>query len=160
AEWAGGKVRARIDAKFLPRPAYEVTAQFEHVNLSQLPGTGRIAERMAGLAAGTLELQTEGVGRDELLSKLVGRGDFQLNKVEFRGWDVSASVVDGTARSGVSRWAVGEGSFRLKDRNIVLEELKLDDGKAWTLVSGTLSFARNADLTIETSNPRNNKDRK
>src|SRR5262249_54559303 len=92
AEWAGGKVRARIDAKFLPRPAYEVTAQFEHVNLSQLPGTGRIAERMAGLAAGTLELQTEGVGRDELLSKLVGRGDFQLNKVEFRGWDVSASV--------------------------------------------------------------------
>jgi len=31
-----------------------------------------------------------------------------LNKVEFRGWDVNASVADGAAHAGVSRWATGD----------------------------------------------------
>jgi hypothetical protein len=160
AEWAGGKVRAKMDAKFLPRPTYEVTAQLERVNLAQLPGTGHVAERLAGVATGTLRLKTEGVGRDELLGKLAGRGEFHLSKVEFRGWDVNASVADGAAHTGVSRWATGDGSFRLKDRSILLEELKLDGGKEWTLVNGTLSFGRDADLAIETASARKGKDRK
>jgi hypothetical protein len=160
AEWAGGKVRAKIDARFLPRPTYDVSAELDRVNLAQLPGTGRVAERLAGTAAGTLRLKTEGVGRDELLGKLVGRGDFHLSKVEFRGWDVNASVADGAAHKGVSRWVAGEGAFRLKDRGILLEELKLDGGKEWTLVNGTLSFGSNADLAIETASARKSKDRK
>ena len=160
AEWAGGKVRARMDAKFLPRPTYDVSAEFEHVNLAQLPGTGRVAERLVGVATGMLRLKTEGVGRDELLGKLAGRGDFHLSKVEFRGWDVNASVADGAAHTGISRWATGDGSFRLKDRSIFLEELKLDGGKEWTLVNGTLSFGRDADLAIETASARKGKDRK
>jgi len=85
AEWAGGKVRAKIDAKFLPRPAYDISAELEHVNLSQLPGTGRIAERLTGTAAGTLHLKTEGVGREELLGKLEGRGDLRLKRWNFAG---------------------------------------------------------------------------
>src|SRR6266852_778023 len=103
AEWAGGKVRAKINAKFLPRPVYEIAAEVDRVNLAQLPGAGRIAERLGGVASGTLQLKTEGVGRDELLGKLAGRGEFHLNKLEFRGWDVNASVVDGAAHAGVSR---------------------------------------------------------
>ena len=160
AEWAGGKVRAKIDAKFLPRPAYDVSAQIDRVNLAQLPGTGRVAERLAGLATGTLRLKTEGVGRDELLGKLAGRGDFHLSNVEFHGWDVNASVADGAAHTGVSRWASGDGSFRLKDRSILLEELNLDGGKEWTLVNGTLSFGQDADLAVETASARKNKNRK
>jgi hypothetical protein len=160
AEWAGGKVHATVDARFLPRPTYDVTAQVERVNLAQLPGTGRVAERLAGVATGTLRVTTEGVGRDELLGKLTGRGDFHLSKVEFRGWDVNASVSDGAAHTGVSRWTVGEGSFRLKDRSVFLEELKLDGGKEWTLVNGTLSFAQDANLAIETETARKTKDRK
>ena len=160
AEWAGGKVRAKIDAKFLPRPVYDVMAQFERVNLAQLPGTGRVAERLAGAATGSLQLNTEGVGREELLGKLAGRGDFHLNKVEFRGWDVNASIADGAAHTGISRWTTGEGSFRLKNRSILLEELKLDGGKEFTLVNGTLSFGRDANLAIGTASARKNKDRK
>lgn len=160
AEWAGGKVRAKIDAKFLPRPAYDVSAQLDRVNLAQLPGTGRVAERLAGFASGSLRLTTGGVGREELLGKLAGSGDFHLSKVEFRGWDVNASVADGAAHTGVSRWAAGEGSFHLKDRSISLEELKLDGGKEWTLVSGSLSFGQNADLAIETASARKTKNRK
>src|SRR6201999_842554 len=36
AQWAGGKVHARLAANFLPRPSYEVTADLDQVNLAQL----------------------------------------------------------------------------------------------------------------------------
>jgi len=160
AEWAGGKVRAKIDAKFLPRPVYEIAAELERVNLAQLPGTGRIAERLGGVASGTLQVKTQGVGRDELLGKLAGRGEFHLNQVEFRGWDVNASVADGAVHTGVSRWAAGEVSLRLQDSSILLEDFRLDGGKQLTLVNGTLSFARNADLSIETASAPKSKDRR
>ena len=160
AQWAGGKVRAKIYAKFLPRPVYEITAELDRVNLAQLPGAGRIAERLGGVASGILQVKTEGVGRDELLGKLTGRGEFHLNNVEFRGWDVDASVADGEAHAGISRWSTGEGSLSLRDTSILLEDFRLDGGKQLTLVNGTLSFGRNADLEIEATSARKNKDRK
>ncbi|HUC54822.1 MAG TPA: AsmA family protein [Candidatus Cybelea sp.] len=160
AEWAGGKVQAKINAKFLPQPVYEITAKLDGVNLAQLPGAGRSAERLGGMASGTFEVKTEGVGRDELLRKLQGRGEFHLNKVEFRGLDVNASVADGAAHAGVSRWATGECSLRLQDSNIVLDDFRLDGGKQLTLVNGTLSFGRNAELAIETTSARKGKDSK
>jgi hypothetical protein len=160
AQWASGKVRAKIEAKFLPRPTYQIAAELDRVNLAQLPGTGKIAERITGVASGTLELKTEGVGRDELLGKLAGQGEIHLQKIEFRGWDVNASVADGAAHTGVSRWLTGDGSFFLKDRSIQLEELRLDGGEELTLVSGTLSFGRDAELAIETISPPKGKNRK
>ncbi len=160
AQWAGGKVRAKINAKFLPRPVYEISAELDRVNLAQLPGAGRIAERLGGVASGILQVKTVGVGRDELLAKLTGRGEFHLNNVEFRGWDVNASVADGEAHAGISRWSTAEGSLSLRDSSILLEDFRLDGGKQTTLVNGTLSFGRNADLAIETTSPRKGKDRK
>jgi hypothetical protein len=160
AEWAGGKVQAEINAKFLPRPVYEIAAKLERVNLAQLPGAGRNADRFGGVASGTLQVKTAGVGRDELLGKLAGRGEFHLNKVEFRGWDVNASVADGAAHAGVSRWATGECSLRLQDSSIFLEDFRLDGGKQLTLMNGTLSFGRIAELAIETTSARKTKDRK
>jgi hypothetical protein len=160
AEWAGGKVRAEINARFLPRPVYEIAAELERVNLAQLPGAGRIAERLGGVASGTLQVKTEGVGREELLGKLAGRGKFHLNQVEFRGWDVNASVADGAAHTGVSHWATGEGSLRLQNGSILLEDFRLDSGNQLTLVNGTLSFGRDADLAIETMSARKSKGRR
>jgi hypothetical protein len=159
AEWAGGKVRAKFAAKFLPRPAYDITAQLERVNLAQVPGAGRLAEHADGIASGTLQFKTEGVGRDELLGKLSGQGDLRLSKVEFRGWDVNASVADGVAHAGNSRWSTGEASFRLKARSILLDELRLDGAKESTRVMGTLTFGRDADLAIETASLRKTKAR-
>jgi len=150
AEWAGGKVRARIHASFLPRPTYEISADLERVNLAELPGTGRMAARLNGVASGNLQLQTAGVGRDELLAKLAGQGKFQLSKVEFRGWDVNASVADGVARSGVSRWPRGECAFLVRNRNLVVQRLDLNAGREQTSVEGKLSFASDADLSVST----------
>jgi hypothetical protein len=154
ADWAGGKVAAKINANFLPRPIYEIEAKLDRVKLAQLPGAGRIAERLGGSASGNLQVKTAGVGREELLAKLTGRGDFHLDQVEFRGWDVIASVADGAVHSGVSRWAVGKGSLLLQNGSISFEDFHLDGPKQVTLVNGTLSFGRTANLSIETASAR------
>jgi hypothetical protein len=160
AQWAGGKVRAKLSAVFSPRPKYEVTAELDRVNLAELPGTGRVMERLSGGASGTVHLETEGVGREELLAKLAGDGDVRLKNVEFLGWDVGASVADGAPHAGASRWAAGEGSFTLRDRSVLLDGLRLDGGKEWTMVKGTVSFARTAELSVETASAAKLKDRK
>jgi uncharacterized protein involved in outer membrane biogenesis len=148
AEWAGGKVRAKINASFLPRPAYEISADLDRVNLAQLPGTGRIGERMGGAASGNLQLKTSGVGREELLQDLDGHAEVHLKRVELRGWDVPASVADGAARSGSTRWPSGECAFLVRNRNLVLQWLHLDAGREQTSVEGKLSFASEADLSV------------
>jgi uncharacterized protein involved in outer membrane biogenesis len=150
AEWAGGKVRAKINASFLPRPAYEISADLDRVNLAQLPGTGRMAERMSGAASGNLLLKTTGVGREELLQNLDGHTEVHLKNVELRGWDVPASVADGAARSGSTRWPSGECAFLVRNRSLVLQWLHLDAGREQTSVEGKLSFASEADLSVST----------
>jgi hypothetical protein len=140
-----------VGAKFLPRPSYEVTADLDQVSLGQLPASPHATERFAGTASGTVHFTTQGVGRDELLARLTGRGDVRMRNVEFRGWDVNASVAEGEPRAGESRWAAGEGTFTLRDRGIVLAGLRLESGREATLVKGTVSFGRDADLTIQTT---------
>jgi AsmA family len=151
AQWAGGKVHATVAARFLPRPAYDVTADLDRVDLAQLPAPARATERFGGIASGTLHFSTQGVGREELLQRLVGRGDVRMRNVEFRGWDVSASVSEGEPRAGESRWAAGEGAFTLRDQGVVLAGLRLEAGHEFTFVKGTVSFGRDADLTIQTT---------
>jgi hypothetical protein len=86
-----------------------------------------------------------------LIARLTGRGDVRMRNIEFRGWDVNASVAQGEPRTGESRWAAGEGTFTLRDRGVVLAGLRLESGREATLVKGTVSFGRDADLTIQTT---------
>lgn len=151
AQWAGGAIHATMLAKFLPRPSYEVHAQLDGVNLNQLPIDNSVADRLAGLAFGAIHLKTIGVGRDELLQKLTGAGKLRLENIEFRGWDINATVADGEAHPGISNWPNGVGIFSVRDRNVFLEDVRLDGGTQFTLIEGTVSFAREADLAVETS---------
>jgi uncharacterized protein involved in outer membrane biogenesis len=148
AEWAGGKVRAKIAASFLPKPSYDITADLDGVNLAKLPGTGRLADRLSGVASGRLQLQTSGVGRDGLLQNLDGHGEVRFQKVELRGWDVPASVANGGARQGISRWPAGECAFLVRNRSMVLQWLQLNAGREQTSVEGTLSFGLDAELSV------------
>jgi AsmA-like protein len=150
AQWAGGRVRARLTAAFLPRPAYSLTAELEGVELKQLPQSAQTSGRFAGIASGTLHLATQGIGHNELLAALVGKGDIQLRDVEFRGWDLQASAADGQPREGASRWATGEAAFAIRNLGIILGGLRLDAGSQKTLVKGSVSFSQDADLTIQT----------
>ncbi len=150
AQWAGGAVHALVHAKFAPLPRYEVTAKLDRVNLAEIPAPERFTERLAGFASGTVHVETEGVGRDELLQKLAGGGELQFHNVEFRGWDVSASLADGAPHTGTSRWTTGNGTFTMRNRGVNVENLTLETGAERTSLQGTVSFARDADLTVET----------
>ena len=150
AEWAGGRVRAKVNASFLPHPFYNVSADLDRVSLAKLPGTGRLADRLNGSASGSLQLKTTGVGREELLKNLDGNGGVNLKKVELRGWDLPASVADGATRAGVSRWPAGECAFLIRNRSVVLQWLQLNDPREQTSVEGTLSFGSDAELSVST----------
>jgi uncharacterized protein involved in outer membrane biogenesis len=150
ARCAGGRLRAKVRAAFLPRPSYDVTAELDRVDLQQVPAPGNWPERFAGLASGTVHLTTQGVGRDELLQHLAGKGDLKLRDVEFRGWDVNASMADGAPHEGATRWTSGEGTFLVRDRGIIFPGLRLDAGSGMALLKGTLNFVQDSDLTLQT----------
>lgn len=154
AQWAGGYIRATMLARFLPRPVYDIRAELDGVNLSQLPVDPAASARLGGVASGTLHLKTAGVGRDELLQKLAGTGRVHLTNLEFRGWDLNASVADGEAHPGNSRWPYGDGDFTVLDRSVILEDVRLDGGSQTTLMNGTVSFARDANLSVESTTAR------
>lgn len=151
AQWAGGAAHAQLHAAFAPQPQYEITATLAGVNLPEISPANRLTERLAGLASGTVHFETRGVGREELLKSLEGSGDIQLKNVEFRGWDVNATVAGGVPRAGTSRWTSGSGTFTMRNRSVALANLVLESGREETSLQGTVSFARDADLTIETS---------
>ncbi len=155
-QWAGGIVRARMAATFLPRPRYDVEARLTGVDLAQLPVAPSVLSRLGGVASGTLRLKTTGVGRDELLQKLSGTGDVHVTNLEFRGWDMNASVADGEAHAGVSRWPAGDGDFSIANRTVALVDVRLDGGAQVTLIDGTVSFSRDANLSVETRRPVRN----
>jgi hypothetical protein len=150
ARCAGGMLRAKLRAAFLPRPSYDVNAELERIDLQQVSISGNLLERLTGLASGIVHLTTQGVGRDELLQRLAGKGDLKLRDVEFRGWDLNASMADGAPHEGASRWSSGEGSFLVRDQGIIFPGLRLDGGSEMTLLKGTMSFAQGSDLTLQT----------
>lgn len=149
AQWAGGTVRGEVQASFSPLPKYEVNAEAQRVNLSQLPWPARWAERWKGAASGKIHLTTGGVGKEELLKALSGDGQVKLNKIEFRGWDVDASTEAGTARAGLSRWATGEGEFGVGGGRLTFDAIRLGPPEARTQLAGTVSFGMEANLTFE-----------
>jgi hypothetical protein len=151
AQWGSGTVHAQIAAVFAPLPKYDIAAQLEGIKLSELPSSNRFIERFIGNASGTIHLATDGVGRDDLLQNLAGNGSIRLKDVEFRGWDVSASVANGSPQTGTSRWTSGEGTFTMRNRGVAVENLTLESGREETSLQGTVTFGRDADLTIQTS---------
>jgi hypothetical protein len=86
-----------------------------------------------------------------LLRKLAGTGQASLKNIEFRGWDLSASVRDGFPLVGTSHWAQGQGRFSLLDEAIHVETLRLDEAKVKAELYGEVSFAKIADLKFSAS---------
>jgi uncharacterized protein involved in outer membrane biogenesis len=154
AQWAGGTVRGGMMAVFSASPKYEIAAEFEGVNLAQVPWAAHWTERWAGTAKGTLQLATKGVGREELLQELEGSGEIKVKSVEFRGWDVASSLDAGAPRMGMSRWASGEGEFAVKDRAVNFEGIRLEGAKGKVELAGTLSFGQEAKITIAEADSR------
>jgi hypothetical protein len=148
AQWVGGTVRGALRANFSVAPKYEIFAQIDRVNLAQLPWIPGWAEQWNGMASGSVRLTTAGVGRDELLKQISGRGEIQVKNVEFRGWDVANSLESGAPKTGTSRWTNGEGEFAVKGREVSFEAIQLDGQRTKMWVAGSLGFGKQPGLTF------------
>jgi len=148
AEWAGGNIHGEIQALFLPVPKYEAAADFERVNLTQLPWLVKGADRWNGVVSGNVQLTTGGVGREELLRQLTGHGEVKLKPLEFLGWDVEASQDTGAIHQGTSRWTSGEGKFSVKDRALKFDGVELDGPHSRTELLGSIDFGLDSNLVF------------
>jgi len=149
AQWAGGALQGSVTATFDPKPLYELKLRATGIALGQVPLAGKVADRVAGTLDGALDLKTEGVGREALLDKLTGEGQIQLKKIEFRGWDVPASFAAGAPHVGVTRWTDGDGVFHVSARSVEVNHLQLRASQEEISLKGSVSFGREADLTLD-----------
>jgi len=148
AEWAGGTARGSVSAVFSVPPKYEISADVDRVELSDLPWSTHWAEYWGGAASGKLHLTTSGVGRDALVAQLAGSGELHLKSIELRGWDVGASMDTGTLHTGASHWATGDGEFTITGRALHFDSLTLENLHVKTLLDGTLDFSQDLNLTF------------
>jgi hypothetical protein len=151
AQWVGGNVRGNLQANFAGTPKYEIFAQVDRANLSQLPWLPGWSDRWNGSASGTLRLVTAGVGRDELLNHIGGRGDIEFKNVEFRGWDVVNSLESNAAKTGVSHWTSGEGEFAVKDREVTFDAIQFDEARTKIWLAGSLGFETEMTLAFRSA---------
>jgi hypothetical protein len=149
AQWSGGEVRGTLDAAFSAKPHYEISAAFERLSIVQMPWLTSLADRLAGTANGNLELHANGIGRDELLGSLTGKGELRLANVELHGWDIAGTMALGEWKTGTSRWTAGAGTFHLGDGGFDLNGLRLTSPSGEFLLKGSVSFSEEADLTAE-----------
>ena len=148
AEWAGGTARGSVSAVFSVPPKYEISAEVNRADLSELPWSTHWAEYWGGAASGKLRLTTSGVGRDALVAQLAGTGELHLKSIELRGWDVGASMDTGTLHTGASHWASGEGEFTIAGRALHFDSLVLENPHVKTRLDGTLDFSQDLNLTF------------
>ena len=148
AEWAGGTARGSLSAGFSVPPHYEISAEVDRANLSELPWSTHWSEYWNGTASGKLHLTTSGVGRDALVAQLAASGELRLKNLELRGWDVAASMDTGTLHTGASRWSSGEGEFTIHDRAVQFDNLVLENPHNKTRLDGTLDFSQDLKLTF------------
>lgn len=153
AGYAGGRVLGRVQASFLPRPHYVFDLQLEGVHLAELRARGK-PERPSsqfpeGFLSGPVHLETEGVGREELLSHLQGRGRLGLRNLSLRGWEGSASAVPSPDRLLLARrWPSGDALFALGEGALNIEELVLQAGTQKMAMTGSVDFSRSASLSL------------
>jgi hypothetical protein len=149
AEWSGGSAQGSLLATLGGNPKYDVSATFDRVSLVQTPWLSEVADHLSGTAAGSVELQTTGIGREALLKNLAGKGDLRLSRVELRGWDLAGTMAQGEWKTGTTRWASGSGTFHITDGGFELNSLRLASPAEEFLLKGSVSFSQDADLTAE-----------
>jgi hypothetical protein len=149
AQVAGGRVRGRMEAVLRGRPRYTADLRFERVDLETLiAGTG-LRGLARGTASGELNLQTQGIGQDELMGSLDATGKAKLRSAECHALDLEATLADGVKRKALSTWPSGEAGFTVRDGRVRVESLRLHNRGRGILVQGTVNLDRVADLQVQ-----------
>ncbi len=149
AEAYAGKLSGALEAKLGSRPEYRVDANFERVNVAALSeATPRLRNHFAGIANVEIHLTTQGIGRDDLVKSLEGRGAVTFRNAVFRGMDLGAAIGQGVFRRGSTQWQSAEGTFTVRAEKIDLRQLRLDDGVNPLQAEGTIQFSHAWDLQV------------
>jgi hypothetical protein len=159
AGYAGGRVRGAAQAAFLPRPRYVFDLQLDGMRLGDLLAAGKPARALQdfpeGVAAVSIHLEAEGVGREELLKNLEGLGRASLRNVSLRAWGDEASGLPVADRLLLStRWPAGEAQFSLRQGEMEIGELWLQAGRQKLGISGRVDFSRSAALSLGVPLPK------
>lgn len=150
ADFSGGKVSGSVKADLRALPIYKVTARVVGMNLASLAaGSPVLAREFTGAASGEIEMELHGAGRDALVGSLGCRGRAAIQPAALLGFDLFDSLRAGARRSGTSSFSEVTGTFACHDDRIELSGVRLRSaGDAILGASGTVDFARNADIRL------------
>ena len=150
ADFSGGKVSGRVKADLREAPVYNVSANFSGLNLAALAaGSPSLAHQFSGLATGEIELEMHGIGRDALVASLGCRGRAAIQPALLLSFDLFDSVHAGVRRNGTSTFSEVSGTFACRDDQIELSGVRLRSGDTALGASGTVDFARDADIRLQ-----------
>lgn len=149
AEAYTGKLSGALEAKLGPQPEYRVDANFERINIAALSDAApKLRNHFGGIATGEVHLTTHGIGRDDLVKSLEGRGAVTFHNAMFRGMDLAAAMAQGTFRPGSGQWLSAEGTFTVRAGKIEVPRLQLDDREKPLQAEGTIQFTHAWDFRI------------
>jgi len=149
ADFYGGAVTGSLGAELLAQPSYRFEARFERVNLGSLAdATATLTGRFAGLASGELKLAAQGIGRENLLTSLEGRGRLKVRDARMRGIDVKATYFDDRLVQGTTQFAEADSAFSLSARKVQVEKLRLADQADDFEAVGSVDFSHTLDFRV------------
>jgi hypothetical protein len=146
-----GKVSGSFDAQLLPDPSYEFQGSFDRVNLAQL---GRavpfLNNRIGGITSGSLTLSAHGIGRQNLIGSLEGKGTLNSRNVELRDFDLSSAFRSGDPPPGPAVFSSIQATYGISGRNINLSDSLLDDsrGRGKVRAVGRIDFSHALNLQL------------
>ena len=145
AGFYGGNVTGEFEAQLLATPGYEFRGKVERVDLARLGrATSSLANRFAGLATGSLELGSNGVGRADLMNSLVGLGNITVRNPDLRGLNFPASA----GQAEPFRMGSIRGEFVVRAGQIRISDAVLQRAGHSYRATGSVNFSRTLDIGI------------
>ncbi len=96
ADFYGGRLSGELNALLTAEPFYSFRGRIDRVDLALLTNaSASLAGRFAGLAAGELNFEARGIGREPLAASLEGEGVLRVRNAVVRGMDLSPDRTSG-----------------------------------------------------------------
>ena len=144
-----GKVSGSFDARLLPDPSYEFQGNFDRVNLAQLgQAVSFLNDRISGITSGSLILSAHGVGRQNLVGSLEGKGTVNARNVELRDLDLSRIFSVGDPPPSPEVFSSIQATYGVGGRNINLLDSVLDDSRGKVRAVGRIDFSHALNLQL------------
>ena len=100
ADFYGGRLSGELNALLTADPFYSFRGRIDRVDLAPMTNASApLAGRFAGLAAGELNFEAHGIGREPLAASLAGEGVLRIRNAVLRGIDLGADLGSDEARN-------------------------------------------------------------